>query len=57
MVMNLPTVLAEEVERFYRQAFRRFFLRPRYIARRPGRIRSPSDLRQALLALRAVAGV
>jgi radical SAM superfamily enzyme YgiQ (UPF0313 family) len=56
-VMDLPTVSAEKVREFYQKAYRRFYLRPRYIAARLASIRSLSDVAQAIRGLRAVAGV
>ena len=56
-VMELPTVSSEKVREFYRKAYRRFYLRPRYIAGRLASIRSLGDIAQTLRGLRAVAGV
>lgn len=39
-VMELPTVSSAVVEDYYRQAYRRCYLRPRYLLRRLGSIRS-----------------
>ncbi len=43
-VMRLPTVTPEEVDRFYREAYRRFYLRPRYILGRLARLHRPHEL-------------
>jgi radical SAM superfamily enzyme YgiQ (UPF0313 family) len=56
-VMELPTISSEKVREFYRKAYRRFYLRPRYIAGRLASIRSLGDIAQTLRGLRAVAGV
>lgn len=40
-VMDLPTVSAEKVAQYYHKAHRRFYLRPRVIARRLWKLRSP----------------
>lgn len=55
-VLNLPTVPAETVARFYRQAHRRFYLRPRMIWKRLKRMRSPQQWFSALRGLRMLAG-
>ena len=56
-VMELPTISAEAVRRFYRRVHRRFFLRPRYLARRVAKLRSLVDFTDAYRAVRAVAHV
>jgi radical SAM superfamily enzyme YgiQ (UPF0313 family) len=56
-VMELPTLSAEKVREFYQKAYRRFYLRPRYIAARLASIRSLGDVAQAIRGLRAVTGV
>lgn len=55
VVMELPTVSSAKIEAFYRKAFRRFYLRPRYLAMRLARVRSFTDVLRAVRALRAVA--
>lgn len=56
-VMELPTVSNETVQAFYRQAHRRFYLRPKYVLSRVARLRNPHDLRNAFRGLLAVLGV
>ncbi len=56
-LMRLPTVSEAEIMRFYSQAHRRFYLRPRYLARRLLKIRSYQDLRQDLIAFLSILGL
>lgn len=56
-VMKLPTVSREEISRFYQRAYRRFYLRPRYILRRLWKLRTFSDVGSALIGLRGVLGI
>ena len=56
-VMRLPTVSEAEIMRFYSQAHRRFYLRPRYLARRLLKIRTYQDLRQDLIAFLTILGL
>ncbi|MBA4356648.1 MAG: hypothetical protein C0405_02855 [Desulfovibrio sp.] len=56
-VMTLPTLAQADLERFYSRAYRRFYLRPGYILQRLGKIRSLSDMAQALRGVRAVLNV
>lgn len=53
-VMNLPTVSAEKVQEFYGKAYRKFFLRPRYIVKRAARLTSPSAIADACRGLKTV---
>lgn len=57
VVMNLPTVSAEEIQNAYHRAYRRFYFRPGYIARRLASMRSWTDVKQAARALRGILGV
>ena len=53
-VMELPTISNERVKMFYRKAYRKFFLRPKYLVKRLARLRRPNDLADAFRAFRAV---
>lgn len=55
-VLNLPTVSAETVRRYYRRAHRRFYLRPGVIWKRLRRMRSRQQWLSALRALRMLLG-
>lgn len=56
-VLELPTVSSKKVQEFYRKAYRKFFLRPSYLAKRIARLRRYNDLVDAYRALRAVVGI
>ena len=56
-LLDLPTVATEKVNAMYRRAFREFYLRPSYVARRLLRIRSLDDIKTGVRGLRAVLGV
>jgi radical SAM superfamily enzyme YgiQ (UPF0313 family) len=53
-VMDLPTLKAEEVNQFYRKAYRQFYLRPSYIWKRLRQLRSWHDIKTSLRGLRAI---
>ena len=53
-VMRLPTVEPDVVERYYRQAHRRFFLRPRFSLKRLLEIRHMEDSVSAFRGLRMI---
>lgn len=53
-VLDLPTVSAEQINEMYRRAYREFYLRPAYLARRLLRMRSLDDIRMNLRAMRSV---
>lgn len=55
-VMSLPTLSPEEIQAFYRYAYRRFYLRPRYIFKRLAKLRSREDIAAAIRGLRGVVG-
>jgi radical SAM superfamily enzyme YgiQ (UPF0313 family) len=57
MVMELPTVAREQVQEFYRRAYRRFYLRWAYVWMRLRALRSRADLSQCWHGLRAVLGL
>jgi len=57
MVMRLPTIGPEEVNRFYRHAFRKFYLRPGYILNRLRRLGKKGEWAANWRALRATLGV
>jgi radical SAM superfamily enzyme YgiQ (UPF0313 family) len=56
-VMKLPTLTQEELQEFYRSAYRRFYLRPRYIAGRVMKLRSLSDIASAIRGFRGLLGI
>lgn len=56
-ILDLPTVSQHVLADFYKTAYRRFYLRPSYIARRLGKIRSWADLVQTWRGVRAVLNV
>ncbi|MBI5724478.1 MAG: cobalamin B12-binding domain-containing protein [Planctomycetes bacterium] len=56
-VMELPTVSGEQINKFYRKAYWRFFLRPEYISMRLASMRTLGDWAQAFSGLRAVLGM
>jgi len=52
-IMDTGTIRPEEVDRYRRRLFRRFYLRPRYLARQlAGLVRHPRQLAQAAQFLR-----
>ena len=53
-VMNLPTIAPETVERYYHKAYQKFFLRPSYILKRIGKIRSLDDILIGLKAIKTI---
>jgi radical SAM superfamily enzyme YgiQ (UPF0313 family) len=53
-VMELPTVSLQQIQEFYQRAYRKFFLRPKYLARRVTRLRRMVNLVDAFRGLRAV---
>lgn len=53
-VLDLPTASAEQINEMYRRAYREFYLRPGYLARRLLRMRSLDDIRMNLRAMRSV---
>ncbi|MBU7032728.1 MAG: radical SAM protein [Theionarchaea archaeon] len=56
-VMDIPHVSPEDVFDFYRRAWKSFYLRPRYLAKRLITLRSLYDIKSAFRAVRAVASV
>lgn len=56
-VLMLPTVSSSVVEESYRRAYRRFYLRPSYVAERLFAIRSWDDVKIYLNALRGILSV
>lgn len=53
-VMELPTVSLDDLHRMYRHAYRSFYFRPKYLLRRLLRMRSLSEIKMNLQALRSV---
>ncbi len=56
-VMQLPSISQEDLQKFYRTAYRRFYLRPGYMFGRVARLRSLSDIKSAVRGLRGILGV
>lgn len=56
-VMRLPTLERKDLEKFYSSAYRRFYLRAGYVLQRLGKLRSFSDVAQAIRGVRAVLSV
>ncbi len=56
-VMDLPTISNDELNRLYKVAYRSFYLRPGYLLRRFLRMRSMSDVKVNLQALRSILSV
>lgn len=53
-VMELPTISSEDIHKFYRSVYRRFYLRPKYILMRLGKIRNKKALIETIKGLRAI---
>lgn len=53
-VMELPTISSKEVEKYYRIAYRKFFLRPGYILKRLLKIRTLYDLKIAFKSCNSI---
>lgn len=53
-VMELPTASSAEINRMYREAYRAFYFRPRYLLKRLTRMRSWEDIVCNFRALRSV---
>ena len=53
-VMELPTITNEQIDEMYKVAYREFYFRPRFLLRRLLRMRSVSDIRENLLAMRSI---
>ena len=56
-VMRLPTVTPEQIQAFYRKAYRRFYLRPSYLGMRLAKLRSLQDIKDAFRAAKGVLGI
>jgi radical SAM superfamily enzyme YgiQ (UPF0313 family) len=56
IVMRLPTIEPEVVEKYYRKAYRKFYLRLTYIMRRFFRIRSWADIKMNYFAFKTLIG-
>jgi len=50
VVMNLPTIESECIKKYYKIAYRRFYMRPRYIIERLSRIKSFVELKENMNA-------
>ncbi len=55
-VLRLPSAAPEVVWAYHRRAYRRFYLRPRFLARRALRLRSRRQLKEAFQVFRGVFG-
>ncbi|MBN1766360.1 MAG: cobalamin-dependent protein [Sedimentisphaerales bacterium] len=53
-VMELPTVSMDEIKEFYGKVYRKFFLRPAYLARRVARLRNVVNVIDSYRAVKAV---
>ncbi len=51
VMVELPTVASDEINRMYRTAYREFYFRPRYMLRRLKRLRSLEDIKMSFRAL------
>ncbi|MGC9114331.1 MAG: B12-binding domain-containing radical SAM protein [Candidatus Micrarchaeia archaeon] len=56
-VMSLPTISNEDLQKYYATAYRRFFLRPKYVLRRILAVRSLEDVTELVSGARAVINV
>jgi anaerobic magnesium-protoporphyrin IX monomethyl ester cyclase len=56
-LIDLPTVTGQEIKQFYRKAYRRFYLRPKYIFNYLKQIRSLNDFKSAMRGMKAVVGL
>ena len=57
VILNLPTVSPEKVKEYYKLAFRKFYLRPRYILRRLLKIRTLNDAVTIMYGIKGVFNV
>lgn len=53
-VMNLPTVSNEEIQKFYKKVYKKFYLRPAYIFMRLSKLRDMKKIAEAFKGLKAV---
>ncbi|MEE9294524.1 MAG: radical SAM protein [Phycisphaerae bacterium] len=54
VIMELPTVSNDEVNRMYRTAYHEFYLRPRYLLKRLMRMRNLEDVKMSLRAIHSI---
>ena len=57
VILTLPTVSPEKVKEYYRKAFKKFYLRPKYIARRLTKIRSLNDINTIISGFKGILNV
>lgn len=57
VILNLPTVSPEKVKEYYKLAFKKFYLRPKYILRRIFKIRHINDIITILYGVKGVFNV
>lgn len=53
-VLRLPTLDAETVKKYYKLAYKKFYMRPAYMWKRVKKLRTTEDLKNAARALRSV---
>ncbi|MBW6451234.1 MAG: B12-binding domain-containing radical SAM protein [DPANN group archaeon] len=53
-VMELPTVSSDEVEHYYKIAFRKFYFRPKYLLKRVMKLRSLDEIKMNLKSFRVI---
>ena len=51
-IVNLPTIGIEQIKKYYKIAYRRFYLRPSYILKRASQIKTLEELKMHLRGLR-----
>ena len=57
VILKLPTVSPEKVKEYYKKAYRKFYMRPRYIFRTLLKIRSIHDISNVLYGFKGVMNV
>ncbi len=57
VILKLPTVSPEKVKEYYRMAFKRFYLRPKYVFRRITKIRNMNDVNTIINGVKGVLNV
>lgn len=57
VILNLPTVSPEKVKEYYKKAYKKFYMRPRYIFRTLFKIRSIHDISNLVYGFKGVMNV
>ena len=57
VILTLPTVTPEKVKYYYKLAYRKFYLRPRFIMRTIAKIRSLNDFTNLIYGFKGVVNV